>query len=214
MPHGLQGQTSQISVCFLTEPSLQAQAFISLLQNETTIPIQLHNIRTPLPAMLTAGTLVLFDAAAANKRLITFWKNVLGKHTLPIKVLLMNIDDHARGKTLSEWPALSEIFYRSDTQLHVLTRIKETLLASFSQTAHLAPDLLKPQESDNILLTVREKQILSKLCMGATNSTIACTLFISEHTVRTHIYNIYKKIKVKNRTQAVYWVSSHVDGPV
>ena len=207
--------TQPVSVCFLTEPSLQAQAFLSLLQTETLTPIKLHNIRVPLPEMLPAGTLVLFDIVSANKRLSTFWQNALRKQTQPIKVVLMNMDDHERGKPISEWPSLSDIFYRSDTQPHVSARIKETLQISYNLIQGLTSHLFPPQaretpEQSNELLTDREKQILDKLCKGATNNDIANALFISEHTVRTHIYNIFKKIKVKNRTQAMYWATGHL----
>ncbi|MRS16669.1 transcriptional regulator CsgD [Enterobacteriaceae bacterium RIT691] len=129
----------------------------------------------------------------------------------------MNIDDRERGKTLSEWPSLSDIFYRSDSQLHVHARIKETVNTCrhilHDLTTHLFPspqrDAASAEEGEQ--LTVREKQILRKLCEGATNSDIACSLFISEHTVRTHIYNLFKKIKVKNRTQAVFWAADKLE---
>lgn len=217
MSDGLHSPVPPVSVCFLTEPSLQAQAFITVLQKETLIPIQIHNIHNPLPEMLPAGTLVLFDTVSANKRLSTFWQNTLRKQIHPIKVLLMNIDDRERGKTLSEWPSLSDIFYRSDSQLHVHARIKETVNTCrhilHDLTTHLFPspqrDAASAEEGEQ--LTVREKQILRKLCEGATNSDIACSLFISEHTVRTHIYNLFKKIKVKNRTQAVFWAADKLE---
>lgn len=215
MSDDIQSPTQPVTVCFLTEPSLQAQAFLSLLQTETLTPIILHNIRVPLPEMLPAGTLVLFDIVSANKRLSTFWQNALRKQTQPIKVVLMNMDDHERGKTVSEWPSLSDVFYRSDTQPHVSARIKETLQISYQLIQGLTSHLFQPQareaqEQNNELLTEREKQILNKLCKGATNHDIANALFISEHTVRTHIYNIFKKIKVKNRTQAMYWVTGNL----
>lgn len=215
MSDDIQSPTQPVSVCFLTEPSLQAQAFLSLLQTETLTPIKLHNIRVPLPEMLPAGTLVLFDIVSANKRLSTFWQNALRKQTQPIKVVLMNMDDHERGKPVSEWPSLSDVFYRSDTQPHVSARIKETLQISYNLIQGLTSHLFQPQPRETLaqnteLLTYREKQILVKLCKGATNNDIANALFISEHTVRTHIYNIFKKIKVKNRTQAMYWATGNL----
>lgn len=212
MSDDIQNPTQPVSVCLLTEPSLQAQAFLSLLHTETLIPVKLHNIRLPLPEMLPAGTLVLFDIVSANKRLSTFWQNALRKQTHPIRVALMNMDDHERGKPVSEWPSLSDIFYRSDTQPHVSARIKETLQISYHLIQGLTSHLFQPQAQKSVPepsepLTDREKQILDRLCKGATNSDIANALFISEHTVRTHIYNIFKKIKVKNRTQAMYWAT-------
>lgn len=52
-------------------------------------------------------------------------------------------------------------------------------------------------------LTEREKEILSLVSKGETNSQIAEKLFVREVTVKTHLNNIYKKLKVENRVQAV-----------
>ncbi|MFD1745457.1 LuxR C-terminal-related transcriptional regulator [Rhizobium helianthi] len=51
-------------------------------------------------------------------------------------------------------------------------------------------------------LTTREVQILDLLCMGAQNKIIADRLRVSENTVKVHIRNIYKKMHVRNRTEA------------
>lgn len=51
-------------------------------------------------------------------------------------------------------------------------------------------------------LTTREVQILNLICQGTQNKTIADQLHLSENTVKAHIRSIYKKMKVKNRTEA------------
>ncbi len=53
------------------------------------------------------------------------------------------------------------------------------------------------------LLTDREQTILRKLAMGKANKEIANELFITERTVKFHVSAILKRLKVKNRTQAV-----------
>ncbi len=52
-------------------------------------------------------------------------------------------------------------------------------------------------------LSKREQEILEKLCNGENYITIANSLFISGHTVRAHIKNIYKKLQVNSRAEAV-----------
>lgn len=54
--------------------------------------------------------------------------------------------------------------------------------------------------TESALLTHREKEILNKLRIGASNNEIARSLFISENTVKTHLYNLFKKIAVKTDT--------------
>ncbi len=52
-------------------------------------------------------------------------------------------------------------------------------------------------------LSERETQVLAELCDGKSYSHIAEQFFISGHTVRAHIKNIYKKLHVNSRAQAV-----------
>lgn len=61
----------------------------------------------------------------------------------------------------------------------------------------------------NPQLTKREKEILINLAAGYSNQQIAKALNISQHTVKTHAYNMYKKIKVSNRMQAALWYSKN-----
>jgi len=53
------------------------------------------------------------------------------------------------------------------------------------------------------MLTNRETEILDLLAKGYLYKEIASELFISTHTVRKHIYNIYGKLHVQNRTEAL-----------
>ncbi len=55
---------------------------------------------------------------------------------------------------------------------------------------------------DNIDLTEREKEILTLVAKGLTNKEIADRLFVREVTVKTHLNNTFKKLKVTSRTQA------------
>ncbi len=59
-------------------------------------------------------------------------------------------------------------------------------------------------------LTAREIEILSLLSMGSSNEEIANKVFITTNTVKTHLYNIFKKIKVENRLQAALWAAANL----
>jgi len=52
-------------------------------------------------------------------------------------------------------------------------------------------------------LTVRQLEVLSRVCQGKTNRTIATELGLSEKTVKAHVTSIFKVLAVVNRTQAV-----------
>jgi LuxR family transcriptional regulator of csgAB operon len=62
-----------------------------------------------------------------------------------------------------------------------------------------------PYEANGTGLTKRESEILGTIAEGATNEEIAEKFFISSHTVKSHLYNIYKKVGVSNRLQAALW---------
>ncbi len=58
-------------------------------------------------------------------------------------------------------------------------------------------------------LTDRERDVLTLLAKGMTNKDIAQTLFLSVRTVEAHLRNIYGKLDVASRTEAVLWAVQH-----
>lgn len=52
-------------------------------------------------------------------------------------------------------------------------------------------------------LTPKEKEVLALVAKGASNQEIADKMCVRDVTVKTHLNNIFKKLKVTNRTQAV-----------
>jgi len=52
-------------------------------------------------------------------------------------------------------------------------------------------------------LTKRETQVMALVKKGLSNKEIAQTLFISLNTLKVHIRNLYGKMGVDNRTQAL-----------
>ncbi len=63
------------------------------------------------------------------------------------------------------------------------------------------------QNEENLLnyLTSREEEVLDLLTQGNNYKAIAAKLFISETTVKTHVNNIFQKLQVNDRTQAVLY---------
>ena len=56
-------------------------------------------------------------------------------------------------------------------------------------------------------LTPREKEFIELIYSGKSNKEIAEILFLSESTVKTHIYNIFRKMNVKSRVGVIYIVN-------
>ncbi|GBF22697.1 two-component system, NarL family, response regulator DegU [Candidatus Gastranaerophilus sp. (ex Termes propinquus)] len=63
------------------------------------------------------------------------------------------------------------------------------------------------EDEENLLnfLTNREEEVLELLTKGITYKGVATKLFISETTVKTHVNNIFQKLQVNDRTQAVLY---------
>lgn len=62
---------------------------------------------------------------------------------------------------------------------------------------------LVEQEQTQSVLTTRECQVLQRVAEGRSNKWIARDLHIREHTVEAHLRNIYNKLDVSSRTEAV-----------
>lgn len=60
-----------------------------------------------------------------------------------------------------------------------------------------------PEEEAGASLTARESAILEAIAAGKTTAEISKALWVSEHTVKFHLTNIYRKLEVSNRTAAV-----------
>ena len=80
------------------------------------------------------------------------------------------------------------------------SRFFEYFQRSFKEEANAATE-------ENLLtyLTAREEEVLDLLTQGNNYKGIAGKLFISETTVKTHVNNIFQKLQVNDRTQAVLY---------
>lgn len=80
---------------------------------------------------------------------------------------------------------------------------ERSLLNKFVRAPVLSADVESKIAQLSEPLTKREKEIISLLFLGLSNKTIADRLYISEKTVKTHLNSIFRKLKVKNRSQVL-----------
>ncbi len=90
--------------------------------------------------------------------------------------------------------------------------LKTAIYSVYRGESYIQPKLInelnnylihKDSDMDKIRsLTKREMDVLKLVAMGEFNKNIASKLNISERTVKNHIFNIFKKIDVSDRTQA------------
>jgi DNA-binding NarL/FixJ family response regulator len=97
---------------------------------------------------------------------------------------------------------------KTATSDRILSSIREVVRGGAPMTPQIARRVLnlftqvKAPRWD-YQLTDREREVLSKLVEGKTKKEIGALIFLSAHTVDTHLRNIYTKLHVHTRTEAV-----------
>ncbi|RNA66298.1 response regulator [Alteribacter keqinensis] len=131
-----------------------------------------------------------------------------------IKVLILTMHKHeeyfmaairngADGYVLKDAPSEEVV-----TAVRTLMTGEAVIPSSMTRTLltmHQQPE----QEKADKELTEREKEVLDCLVKGLSNKEVAEELLISDKTVKIHVSNIFKKLGVKSRSQAVIHAIQH-----
>ena len=117
------------------------------------------------------------------------WKYLITDHSLDIYIGLIAVFF----TFLGVWIATQLV----KPKIQTLVVEKEVYLAQ--------PDRFTVDEAElkKLNLTTREYEVLQFLTQGHSNAEIAEKLFLSLSTVKTHVSNLFEKMDVKNRIQAV-----------
>lgn len=199
----------------ITRPSLQATALVHQLKVSLTINVKIQNIQKTLEQPSAERILVLFDLSESDKRRTMLWQSELRRLRDKVKVLLINMPDDYQFHEVESWLGISAVFQLSVDEPTLVGGIRNVMSGGCHFPHDLTSYLINQSgnyryHDDTSGLTQRERDILNKLRMGASNIEIARLLFISENTVKTHLYNLFRKIAVKNRTQAVTWANENL----
>ncbi|ELB2060081.1 helix-turn-helix transcriptional regulator [Vibrio parahaemolyticus] len=135
--------------------------------------------------------------------------------------VLVNAEPNLRIESLLTWSNLKGLFYFEDDFDKVMMGLKGILNGENWLSRDILNQLIGYLLSLNntvgeletkleMELTRREMQVLTALCQGGSNLDIADSLFVSEHTVKSHLYSIFRKLEVKNRMQAITWAKRNL----
>tara|TARA_R110002072_G_scaffold43982_8_gene123345 strand:+ start:426 stop:839 length:414 start_codon:yes stop_codon:yes gene_type:complete len=72
-----------------------------------------------------------------------------------------------------------------------------------SKEFEITKNSIHPNLKEQSILSSREQEVLQAMANGMSNKEIAKHLFLSENTIKTHASNLYFKLDVKRRTQAI-----------
>jgi DNA-binding NarL/FixJ family response regulator len=127
-----------------------------------------------------------------------------------LKILMQTIFEDNEKIFQSILAGASGYILKNTTPLRLLDFIKETYEGGAPMSPSVATKVLKfvaekssPAQPDNFNLSEREKEILSFLVKGMSYKMIAASCYISIDTVRGHISNIYKKLHVHSKGEAI-----------
>ncbi|ABO91947.1 transcriptional regulator, LuxR family [Aeromonas salmonicida subsp. salmonicida A449] len=193
-------------VVLVTENNVQATSFQSYLAEQLALPILLDG-RESHPLFL-----VDLDYLKSSQQ--SGWPREISSRFGEANTILLNAPTSTDRELLLMWPHTSGLFFRQD---RLVLGIRKVLQGEYWIPRHLLCDLVNYYRKggehhlrNQTLLTAREQEIIRYLMTGASNTEIADSLFVSEHTIKSHLYNVFKKLNVRNRLQAVSWAKEYL----
>lgn len=134
-----------------------------------------------------------------------------------VQIAFFNLDNAEEIETLAAHPSMNGVFPRDCPQDQLTKGVSAILngdvwLPRKVLERYMAKNRTwrRPTAVGASALTDREIEVLRVMAAGAKNTEIADKLNLSPHTIKTHIYNIFKKINASNRLQAVNWARDHL----
>lgn len=168
-------------------------------------------------AETTDETLVLIDGKYHDHEALSNKLEHLHEKSSCSRTVLLNVSPDSGVEQLIHWPCLKGIFF-DDCNRELLLKGMQAVLRGelwiprqlIEQSFERHRQSMPPRSRSKIELSRRERDILHCIARAYSNAKIAEKLHISEHTVKSHIYNIFRKIGVRNRTEASHWAMSHM----
>ncbi|CAM3086452.1 LuxR C-terminal-related transcriptional regulator [Vibrio mytili] len=144
------------------------------------------------------------------KNLPLVWKN--------FETIIFNVPKRLTTDELLSFGQLKGVFYQDDSAEQIAEGLKGIVNGQnwlprnvTSQLLHYYRNVINTHTAPaTVDLTIRELQVLRCLQAGASNSQMAEELFVSEFTIKSHLYQIFKKLSVKNRVQAIAWADQNL----
>ncbi|WP_386081363.1 LuxR C-terminal-related transcriptional regulator [Vreelandella sp. F11] len=208
------------TVYVVTEKSPQVQLFAEYLNKHTGCQISIHSPHSALPISATGNMLILIDSDHIGIDALPEWQDKLPDALTKTPLAAFNIHDMDHALEALSCAQLKGVFYRNESLEVICKGIHALLEGELWMSRDLMARLIlfyRKYQSNAFRpacgLTNREMEIISLLSAGSSNQQIAEKLFVSEHTVKSHLYNIFRKINVHNRIQALNWIHQNL-GPI
>ena len=134
----------------------------------------------------------------------------MGRRWPELKAVVISASDDRSSIDAALLAGASAYILKSVTPVDIPAVLRQ---ASSGAVYHVSPMAAPPAETRPSAcgpgLTPRERTILTAVADGLTTKAISQDLWLSEHTVKFHLTNIYRKLGVSNRSGAVRYALEH-----
>lgn len=161
----------------------------------------------------SSADLILMDIEMPEMNGIAATEKIKQLHP-HIKIIMLTVFDNDANIFKSIKAGADGYFLKDVKPDELYHGITETLSGGAAMTPSIAlktlkllrnpPNIADDSEKEVIKLTSREIEILEQLSRGYSHIIIAQNLFVAPSTVRKHIENIYAKLQVHNKMEAVH----------
>ncbi len=202
----------------LAENSMQSSLLKDSIEASSQLKLKIISAGRINRTDFSQFDVVIVDKATCNQESIDRYLQIRAEQGLSALEVLLNCESDIAHNELLLWQNLAGVFYTSDSLERLTQGLEKVIQGELWLSRRILQNCLmfyrERQSSVSTPvysnLTPREKEIIKLLGEGASNSEIANALFVSENTVKTHLHNVFKKIKVKNRLQALLWVKDNI----
>lgn len=212
--------TKQVIV--IGKDNLNNSLLASYIEKDTSYPTSIVNF-TNQPSVnqesLYSADLILIDCNSWDEEKI---ETLLHQYPFSLTeaehthMALFNITQQHNAEHYAQHNIVKGLFPEDISRKQLIAGIKSIFNGELWLSRKLLSKILinsrkNPQsENEDFGLTRRETEIIKLIADGARNNDIADSLCLSAHTVKTHIYHIYKKLNVSNRMQAANWANQNL----
>lgn len=132
------------------------------------------------------------------------------KRTSPeVKAIVLSASDERASIESATSAGASAYVIKSVSSVDIPALIRQVAAGYTVFQAPRDPDDGEGPGTSDPGLTERELTILAAIAGGLTTKAISAELWVSEHTVKFHLTNIYRKLGVRNRSGAVRYAYEH-----
>jgi DNA-binding NarL/FixJ family response regulator len=126
------------------------------------------------------------------------------------KIVVLSACDEPAAIDAALGAGASAYILKSATTIDVASVVRQAVSGAIFHAPLNAPAQTRTgNDSRAPRLTDRERSILSAVASGLPSAAISRELWVSEHTVKFHLTNIYRKLGVSNRASAVRYALEH-----